>query len=264
MDKASLGDVELEYETRGSGEAVVLVHHGAGPGWFRPLLSEPALSCYRLIHYHRVGYAGSSRLTPPLTFPKEASTLQALMRCLGIERAHVVGHSASGCIALQMALDVPDVVHSLALLEPALLVVPSPPEVPLALRLYAAGNKITAVDTFLRGTCGAHYRDPLESAIPTAIDQALADADTFFSHELPALRQWSFGPDEAKRVTQPVLAVVGERSDVRFQQRQKLLLEWLPNVEPFLLARAGHLLHLQNPGGMASGLAAFFERHPLG
>ena len=30
MDKASLGDVELEYETRGSGEAVVLVHHGAG------------------------------------------------------------------------------------------------------------------------------------------------------------------------------------------------------------------------------------------
>jgi hypothetical protein len=24
------------------------------------------------------------------------------------------------------------------------------------------------------------------------------------------------------------------------------------------------LLHLQNPGGMASGLAAFFERHPLG
>ena len=252
MDKASLGDVELEYETRGSGEAVVLVHHGAGPGWFRPLLSEPALSCYRLIHYHRVGYAGSSRLTPPLTFPKEASTLQALMRFLGIERAHVVGHSASGCIALQMALDVPDVVHSLALLEPALLVVPSPPEVPLALRLYAAGNKITAVDTFLRGTCGAHYRDPLESAIPTAIDQALADADTFFSHELPALRQWSFGPDEAKRVTQPVLAVVGERSDMRFQQRQKLLLEWLPNVEPFLLARAGHLLHLQNPGGMSS------------
>src|SRR4030095_9360618 len=163
-----------------------------------------------------------------------------------------------------MALDVPEVVHSLALLEPALLVVPSPPEVPHALRLYAAGDKITAVDTFLRATCGPPYRAPLESAIPTAIDQALADADTFFSHELPALRHWSFGPDVAKRITQPVLAVVGEKSDVRFQQRQKLLLQCLPNVEPFLLARAGHLLHLQNPGGMASGLAAFFERHPPG
>jgi pimeloyl-ACP methyl ester carboxylesterase len=163
-----------------------------------------------------------------------------------------------------MALDVPDVVQSLALLEPALLAVPSPAEVPQALQLYRNGDTITAVDTFLRGTCGPHYRAILENAIPGAVDQALADADTFFTHELPALRQWSFGPEEAHRVRQPVLAVVGENSDARFQQRQKLLLQWLPNVEPFVLAGAGHLLHLQNPSGMASCLAAFFARHPLG
>ena len=77
-------------------------------------------------------------------------------------------------------------------------------------------------------------RDPREGD-SGAVDQALADADTFFDHELPALRQWSFGPEEARRVRQPVLAVVGEKSDARFQQRQKLLLEWLPNVEPFVL-----------------------------
>ena len=47
---------------------------------------------------------------------------------------------------------------------------------------------------------------------------------------------------------QPVLAVVGEKSDSRFHQRQQLLLEWLPNVEPFVLPDAGHLLHLQHPG----------------
>ena len=96
MDKARLGNIELEYEIRGSGEVVVFVHHGAGPGWFKPLLSEPALSCCRLVRYHRVGYAGSSPLTPPLTFAKEASTFHALMRYLGVDQAHVVGHSASG------------------------------------------------------------------------------------------------------------------------------------------------------------------------
>jgi 3-oxoadipate enol-lactonase len=144
------------------------------------------------------------------------------------------------------------------------LAVPSPPEVPRALELYRAGELTTAVDTFLRGTCGPQYRAVLEEAIPGAVDQALADADTFFGHELPALRQWTFGPDEARRVRQPVLAVVGEKSDARFQQRQKLLLEWMPNVEPFVLAGAGHLLHLQNPSGMAAGLVAFFGRHSLG
>jgi 3-oxoadipate enol-lactonase len=123
---------------------------------------------------------------------------------------------------------------------------------------------MAAVDTFLRGTCGAHYRLVLEKAVPRAIEQASADAATFFEHELPALRQWSFGPRDARHVLQPVLAVVGEESDSRFHQRQKLLLEWLPNVTPFVLLGAGHLLHLQNPEGMAEGLAAFFARHSFG
>jgi len=39
---------------------------------------------------------------------------------------------------------------------------------------------------------------------------------------------------------------------------------WLPNVEPFVLRDAGHLLHLQNAKGMVEGSAAFFARHPLG
>ena len=265
MNRAVLGNVTLEYELRGSGAAVVFVHHGAGADWFRPLQSEHALDGrYALIHYHRAGYAGSSGLTVPLTFGQEAINLRALLQSLGFEHAHIVGHSASACIALQMALDAADCVHSLALLEPALMAVPSPPEVPRALELYRSGDKQGAVETFLRGTCGVDCVAVLEQSVPGAVTQALSDADTFFSHELPALRQWSFGPDEARRITQPVLAVVGEESDTRFHRRQQLLLQWLPNVEPFMLAGTGHLLHVQNPRGLAEGLAAFFARHPLG
>lgn len=36
-----------------------------------------------------------------------------------------------------------------------------------------------------------------------------------------------------------------------------------PRPKPFVLAEANHLLHVQNPRGMAEGLAAFFGRHPL-
>ena len=66
------------------------------------------------------------------------------------------------------------------------------------------------------------------------------------------------------RITQPVLAVVGEHSDPRFHQRQELLLDWLPVVEPFMLSNAGHLLHLDNGRDMAQGLADFFARHSIG
>ena len=121
MLRAALPDVELEYELVGSGEHVVLVHHGAGAAWFAPLCEEPVLlSRHCLLRYHRAGYAGSGRLAGPLTFEREAAIFRALLGHLGIQRAHIVGHSASGCLCLQFALDAPDVVHSVVLLEPAL------------------------------------------------------------------------------------------------------------------------------------------------
>jgi len=43
MDRAALNDLELEYEIRGSGEPVVLIHPGHFAEWFAPLLDEPAL-----------------------------------------------------------------------------------------------------------------------------------------------------------------------------------------------------------------------------
>jgi hypothetical protein len=40
MLRAALGDVVLAYELRGSGDSVVLIHHGAGVDWFAPLCDE--------------------------------------------------------------------------------------------------------------------------------------------------------------------------------------------------------------------------------
>jgi pimeloyl-ACP methyl ester carboxylesterase len=81
------------------------------------------------------------------------------------------------------------------------------------------------------------------------------------------LQQWSFTREDARRIAQPALAVIGAKSralDPIWEERQALLLAWLPNVEAFVLAVASHLLQVENPRGMAQGLTAFFARHPLG
>jgi pimeloyl-ACP methyl ester carboxylesterase len=85
---------------------------------------------------------------------------------------------------------------------------------------------------------------------------------------LPAVQQWAFTQEDASRVTRPALLVLGDRTDPIFRERRELLLAWLllawlPNAEPFELPGATHLLHLENPRGMAEALAAFFARHPL-
>jgi hypothetical protein len=63
-----------------------------------------------------------------------------------------------------------------------------------------------------------------------------------------------------------VLAVLGGRShevSPVWEERQAQLMAWLPNVEPFVLPGATHMLHLHNTRGMAEALAGFVSRHPL-
>jgi pimeloyl-ACP methyl ester carboxylesterase len=267
MTRASLEGVQLEYELRGGGEPVVLVHAGVFASWYGPLVTEPALaSRYRLLSYHRVGYMGSSRIAGPVSLAEQAGHLRALLRHVGIGRAHLVGHSSGGNIALQLALDAPEMVQSLALLEPALVTVVNRSELPRVFERYKAGDKAGAVDSFMLAVTGPAYRAGLERALPGAFDEAVAHADTFFGQELPAVRQWSFTREQAARVTQPVLAVIGEKnkeSSPIWNERQEILLTWLPKAERFVLPGATHLLYLENPRGMAEGLAAFFARHPV-
>jgi pimeloyl-ACP methyl ester carboxylesterase len=270
MQRATVEGVELEYEVRGTGEPVVLAHAGVFADWFKLLQEEPALARrYRLVRYHRVGYAGSSRVLGPVSLVQQAAQLRGLLRHLGIPRAHVVGHSSSGNIALQLALDAPDMVGGLVIMEPALMTVPSAVTargfVGSAMQQYRAGDKAGAVDTFLQGVCGPSYRPALERALPGAFDQAVADADTFFGQEMPAILQWTFTRDDGRRIGRPVLAVIGEKNTTVpiWAERQGLLLDWLPKAEAFVLPGATHLLHVENPSGLAEALAAFFARHPI-
>jgi pimeloyl-ACP methyl ester carboxylesterase len=269
--RATIDGVELAYRLRGTGEPVVFVHAGVFSDFFAPLIEQPALvERYRLLTYDRIGCGGSSRAQGPTSLSQEAQQCRSLMRHLGIAKAHIVGHSNSGNLVLQVALETPDTVHSLVVAEPALMTVPSAQTarafVGTSIQQYRSGDKLGAIDTFLKGTCGPDYRATVEAALPGAMARYAADADTFFAQQLPALQQWSFGPGEAIRIAQPVLAVIGERSKQLspiWNERQDLLLSWLRNAEPFVLPNATHLLAVENPRDMAEGLAAFFARHPL-
>jgi pimeloyl-ACP methyl ester carboxylesterase len=270
-ERATVDGLDLEYELQGTGDPVVLIHWGVSATWAEPLMEQPVLADrYLLLRYHRAGFGGSSPVEGQISIADHARHCVLLMRQLGIETAHVVGHSSSAVIALQLALDFPDAVHSLALMEPAR---PNPQTelqaafrrdvVGAAVERYRAGDKAGAIDTWARGVFGPDYRDPLERGLPGVIEQCIADADAFFAQELPALQTWSLTQEDASRITQPALAIRGENTAPTFPQRLDLLSSWLPNVERFELPGATHLLHLQNPEPMAEGLASFYARHPL-
>jgi pimeloyl-ACP methyl ester carboxylesterase len=271
MERANLSGVTLEYEVRGSGEPVLLItgaHIAAG---YLPLLSQPALADrYRFIRYHKRGLAGSTHTAPPVSIADHAADASRLLDYLGISRAHVVGHSSGGEIALQLALDRSEAVHSLALLEPAMLWVPSAEaffaKAGPSVAAYTEGDHATAVAIFLSAAGGLDWdacRSLIEQHVPGGVAQAIADADTFFSIELPAAAGWRITPEQAATIAQPVLTVVGARSEPMFAEAAKLLLGWLPHVEALTIERLGHLLHMEDPEPVARVLADFFARHPM-
>src|SRR5438105_1121205 len=107
--------MQLEYENTGAGEPVLLIHGAFVADSFRPFLAEPKLAGdYRLITYRRRGYgvSGGTITRSRVSAERQAADCAAVLRWFGLLRAHIVGHSFGGCVALQLALDSPQLVRS--------------------------------------------------------------------------------------------------------------------------------------------------------
>jgi pimeloyl-ACP methyl ester carboxylesterase len=261
--RVDVGDAQLEYWDRGPRDAppVFLVHAGVFGEWFRPMFDEPALDGFRLVRVHRAGYGASSRPRAHLTLADHARQCCRLLRELGIERAHWIGHSSSGCIGLQAALDEPDLIAGLVLLEPA-----PHPAGPAAevlgrevigptMAAVGAGDFALAVDTFLRGVDGPGYRQVVAARLgDDAFARIERDASFSFTDEFRAAVEWDLDPEEAARITTPTLLVTGGDSaavTMVYDQTATVLAGMLPAARHVVLPGVSHSMPLQDPAGVA-------------
>jgi pimeloyl-ACP methyl ester carboxylesterase len=268
MRRVAVDGVELEVEVRGSGEPVLLIQTALVADELLPLASQSALADhYRVIYYHRRGYAHSSPVQGPGSIQRDAADARALLAAFGVGRAHIVGVSYSGAVALQLAADSPSCVHSLVLLEPPPVHVPSAAQFFTAnaqlMQDYHAHGPVVGLDRFLTRVIGPDWRAAIERTLPGAADQMQQDTGTLFDTDLPALLAWRFGAEDARRITQPVLHIGGRESGRWFAEVRQLMLTWLPQAEDVVLAGADHSLALTHTAEVAAALVAFLRRQPI-
>lgn len=267
---------ELEVTVVGDGEPVLLIHGAffGGSlnfgGVFDSLCEQAELSNrYRLITYDRHGYGQSSKPDKPFTCSDVVADSMEVLRQTGADRAHVVGHSAGGLYGLQFAMEHPEAVHSLTLIEPTF---PTPEwgaflaqHFAPAGESFAAGDNQTAFERVFGAVCGgADFRSEMDPRMPEGwYERAIADLDYMFTFETQALDQFTFGPDDAERIRQPVLLMRGEKTEPVWIIHQERLKEWIPHAQESVVRDANHMVQVWNPESTARALVSFLESHPL-
>ncbi|MFC5477089.1 MULTISPECIES: alpha/beta fold hydrolase [Oxalobacteraceae] len=115
--------VKTNYHEQGEGAPVLLIH-GSGPGvtgWANWRLTMPALARqFRVLAPDMVGFGYTERPAGvQYNMDTWVSHIIDFMDALGIERAHVVGNSFGGGLALALAIRAPQRVNRLVLMGSA-------------------------------------------------------------------------------------------------------------------------------------------------
>lgn len=235
---------ELDVWVLGEGTPVVLVH---GALWYpalKPLAEELAQRWdHQAIWYHRRGY--NDKPTKPASVREQAGDIVKILDALGIDRAHVFGHSAGAPFALELAVENPERVLSAGLLDFLLDEAPSAGvfrEVTLpSVEKAQAGDFVGGGETVLEALGGS--KEDLERAVP-GIGSAMAkDASTWFQVDLPVLGEWQPDPAKVKALQMPV-AFLAATGLPPFKETGEILKGWLPELTLLEISTNNHFFPL--------------------
>ncbi len=256
----------VESEGDGSEHVLLLVHGAVTFQGCRPLLSQRLLTdrC-RVVHYYRRGYLQSSAPPNGFTVADQAADARRVLEGLNVTRAHVLGHSIGALIAMQFALDAPEFVRSLVLVEPTWA---SRPEILAAFQsalgpvvdAYTSGDRQTAAHLMLRMIEGGEYHQTFDGVFGPGWLKAVASAlDLYFQVELPAAVSWTLDVQRARRITQPALVIKGSDTLDLFGMVYEDALSLLPAARGAVLPAATHNVIASNPQLAATLIADFMS-----
>jgi 3-oxoadipate enol-lactonase len=248
---AEVNGTRLYYESTGSGEALVFVH---GFTLDRRMWDDQFAAFaehYRVLRYDLRGF-GKSAVPTDLPYGHEVD-LKCLLEYLNIERAHVVALSLGGQIAVEVALQYPEMVRSLVLVDSGLAGVAFSEE----------WDAITGALFEVGRTQGVHaamqawFAHPLfeatraNPAVWEQVSQIVGEYSgwTFVNHD-PAVSPQPPAAERLHTITAPTLVIVGERDVPDFRRVADLLVQGIPNAHKVMLPGVGHMSNMEDPAGL--------------
>ena len=266
--------LRVHYKQAGQGKPYIILLHGFGASQFswREVMA-PLGRMGAVIAYDRPAFGLTDR---PMTWqgPNPYSTqanvdlLIGLMDGLGIERAVLVGNSAGGAVAALAALEHPQRVDGLVLVDPAL----------------GSGNFDSPLVNLLLATPQANHLGPLlvrsiqergdEIILQAWHDPGKIPGDVIAGYRKPlqaenwdrALWYFTTAPRPEKLyervvagLTMPVLVVTGDDDRIVPTQQSVRLGGELPGAKLVVFERCGHVPQEECPQAFLTAIVPFIE-----
>ncbi|MBL8705839.1 MAG: alpha/beta fold hydrolase [Rhodospirillales bacterium] len=240
------------------GEPVVFLHGiGGQPELFRPQLAEFGRT-HRCIAWEMPGY-GRTTLPAETSFASLAAALGRLMDRAAAPRAHLVGHSMGGMVALEFAAAHPERVRSLAISGSSAAFGGSSGAWqaefiakrtrPLDEGRGMAGIAPDVVDGLLGDA-------PDPGARPAAIAAMSAIPEASYRAALSCLVTFD-RRDALPGLAMPVLLLAGSRDTVASPELMKKMQSKIPGAQYAEIEGAGHLANIEKPQAFNDALGGF-------
>lgn len=256
MPFIDVNGARLFYEAHGEGAAgrlpVVLIHGATGTGqsdWGEtaPLL---AAAGYAVFVPDCRGHGQSLNPHLSYSFGEMAADTATFIRALGFERAHVIGHSNGGNVALVMLMEHPAV---------------------MAACIPQAANAFVSAD-LVEKEPGVFDPDRVAREAPAWMEEMIARHGPTHGPDYwrillrltvhAIITEPNYTPEELARVATPVLVVQGAADTVNAPSHHaEYIAGHIPGAELWLPEATGHNVHVERPDEWLSRVLDFLARH---
>jgi 3-oxoadipate enol-lactonase len=255
--------VDLAYGEAGQGSPLVLLH-GLGSSRNDWLLQLPVfIARYRTVAVDLRGHGGSPKPPGPYRLTQLAADVAQVLRRIDAYPAHVLGISLGGAVALQLALDFPDLVRSLVLVNTAARFVSDGWQQRLMGVKRMASVYLFGMDRVAEAVATRLFPKPEQTQLRRETVERIRNND------LAAYRAtlWAIARFDVRarlgEIACPTLIVAGDADTTVPVASKRLLAERIPHSRLEIIADSGHATPVDRPEAFNRVVVQFLEQQEM-